>query len=164
MNVEVITIGDELLIGQVVDTNSAWIGQLLECEGFHIVWKTTVGDIEKDMLSAIDLAMKRTQIVLVTGGIGPTKDDITRKTLCTYFDSELHFSDEVYRNIEEIFNRSGKVMNELTHNQAMVPDKATIIQNRAGTAPCPWFEREGKVLVSMPGVPYEMKWLMQNEV
>ena len=164
MNVEIITIGDELLIGQVIDTNSAWMGQQLESEGFHVVWKTAVGDVEEDMVSAIDAAMSRAQIVLITGGIGPTKDDITRKTLCKYFDSGLHFSDEVYQNIEEIFNRNGRVMNELTRNQALVPDKATVIQNRAGTAPSTWFERDGKVLVSMPGVPYEMKWLVSNEI
>lgn len=164
MNVEIITIGDELLIGQVVDTNSAWIGQQLESEGFHIRWKSAVGDVEKDMLDAIDSAMNRAQIVLVTGGIGPTKDDITRKTLCNYFDSGMHFSAEVYRNIEEIFSRNGRVVNELTRDQAMVPDRAVVIQNRAGTAPCTWFERNGSVLVSMPGVPYEMKWLISNEV
>lgn len=164
MNVEIITIGDELLIGQVVDTNSAWMGQQLESEGFHVVWKTAVGDIEEDMLSAIDAAMNRAQIVLITGGIGPTKDDITRKTLCKYFDSGLHFSDDVYHNIEEIFNRNGRIMNELTRNQALVPDKATVIQNRAGTAPSTWFEHDGKILVSMPGVPYEMKWLVTNEI
>lgn len=164
MNVEIIIIGDELLIGQVVDTNSAWMGQQLESEGFHVVWKTAVGDIEEDMLSAIDAAMNRAQIVLITGGIGPTKDDITRKTLCKYFDSGLHFSDDVYHNIEEIFNRNGRIMNELTRNQALVPDKATVIQNRAGTAPSTWFEHDGKILVSMPGVPYEMKWLVTNEI
>lgn len=164
MNVEIITIGDELLIGQVIDTNSAWMGQQLESEGFHVIRKTAVGDIEEDMLAAIDAAMNRAQIVLVTGGIGPTKDDITRKTLCKYFDSDLFFSDEVYQNIEEIFNRSGRKMNELTRNQALVPEKAIVIQNRAGTAPATWFERNGKVLVSMPGVPYEMKWLVSNEV
>lgn len=164
MNVEVITIGDELLIGQVVDTNSSWIGQQLESEGFHIVWKTTIGDIEEDMISAIDTALNRSQIVLLTGGLGPTKDDITRKTLCKYFDSELQFSEEVYKNIEGIYSRNGRPMNDLTRNQAMVPEKATVIQNRAGTAPCTWFEKEGKVLISMPGVPYEMKWLFENEI
>lgn len=164
MNVEIITIGDELLIGQVVDTNSAWMGQQLEGEGFHVIWKTSVGDIEEDMLQAVDAAMHRAQIVLITGGIGPTKDDITRTMLCKYFDSGLYFSDEVYKNIEEIFSRNGRVMNELTRNQALVPEKATVIQNRAGTAPATWFEKNGKVLVSMPGVPYEMKWLVSNEV
>ncbi|SEG28225.1 CinA family nicotinamide mononucleotide deamidase-related protein [Parabacteroides chinchillae] len=165
MNVEIITIGDELLIGQVIDTNSAWMGRELGDEGFHVVWRTTVGDEEQDMLDAFDAAMHRAQIVLVTGGIGPTKDDITKKTLCKYFDSDMHFSDEVYKNIESIFCRTGRTMNELTRSQAMVPDKCTVIQNQAGTAPCTWFERDGgRVLVSMPGVPYEMKWLMTNEV
>lgn len=164
MNVEIITIGDELLIGQVVDTNSAWMGQQLESAGFHVIWKTAVGDMEEDMLTAIDAAMNRAQIVLITGGIGPTKDDITRKTLCKYFDSGLYFSEDVYRNIEEIFSRNGRVMNELTRNQALVPEKAIVIQNRAGTAPSTWFERDGKVLVSMPGVPYEMKWLVSHEI
>ena len=95
MNVEIITIGDELLIGQVVDTNSAWIGQALGNEGFRVVWRTTVGDNEQDMLDAFDAAMNRAQIVLVTGGIGPTKDDITKQTLCKYFHTRLRFSQEV---------------------------------------------------------------------
>jgi competence/damage-inducible protein CinA C-terminal domain len=164
MNVEIITIGDELLIGQVVDTNSAWLGQQLESEGFHVIWKTAVGDVESDMLTAIDAAMHRADVVLITGGIGPTKDDITKKTLCKYFDSGMHFSEEVLATINELFSRNGRVLNELTRNQAMVPDKCTVIQNHAGTAPCTWFERDGRVLVSMPGVPYEMKWLVSNEV
>lgn len=164
MNVEIVTIGDELLIGQVVDTNAAWMGQQLENEGFHVVWHTTVGDVEADLSEAFDAALQRASIVLVTGGIGPTKDDITKKTLCGYFDSSLYFSEEVYRNIEQIYCRTHRTMNELTRNQAMVPEKCTVIQNRAGTAPCTWFERDGKVLVSMPGVPSEMKWLMTREI
>lgn len=164
MNVEILTIGDELLIGQVVDTNAAWMGQQLEAEGFHVIWHTTVGDVEGDLLNAFDAALERASIVLLTGGIGPTKDDITKKTLCRYFDSGLYFSDEVYRNIEQIYCRTHRTMNELTRNQAMVPEKCTVIQNRAGTAPCTWFERAGKVLVSMPGVPSEMKWLMTHEI
>lgn len=164
MNVEIITIGDELLIGQVVDTNSAWIGQALGNEGFRVVWRTTVGDNEQDMLDAFDAAMNRAQIVLVTGGIGPTKDDITKQTLCKYFHTRLRFSQEVYENIETIFSRGGRVMNELTRNQALVPEDCTVIQNTAGTAPVTWFERNGKILVSMPGVPYEMKWIMSNEI
>lgn len=164
MEVEIITIGDELLIGQVVDTNSAWMGQQLNDLGFQVVWRTTVGDVEKDMLSAFDAAMQRAQVVLVTGGIGPTKDDITKKTLCNYFGCGMHFSDEVFATIQQIYCRSGRTMNELTRMQAMVPDACTVIQNQAGTAPCTWFEREGKVLVSMPGVPSEMKWLMTHEV
>jgi nicotinamide-nucleotide amidase len=164
MDVHIITIGDELLIGQVVDTNAAWMGEQLEKSGFRVVRKTTVGDVEADMLDAIDAAMRQASVVLLTGGIGPTKDDVTRKTLCRYFESELHFSEEVYRDIQEIFACSGRAMNELTRNQAMVPDRCTVVRNLAGTAPCMWFEREGKVLVSMPGVPHEMKHLMTNEV
>lgn len=164
MDVEIITIGDELLIGQVIDTNSAWMGQKLETDGFHVKWRTSVGDVEQDMLDAFETATRRSQVVLVTGGIGPTKDDITKKTLCTYFDSGMHFSDEVFANIQNIYSCAGRVMNDLTRYQAMVPDACTVIQNQAGTAPCTWFERDGKVLVSMPGVPSEMKWLMTHEV
>ncbi|MDR1555861.1 MAG: CinA family nicotinamide mononucleotide deamidase-related protein [Tannerellaceae bacterium] len=164
MNVEIITIGDELLIGQVVDTNSAWMGGQLEKEGFRVIRKTAVGDVEADILEAVGTAMERAQIVLLTGGIGPTRDDITRNTLCRYFDSGLHFSEEVYQNILYLFEHSGRTMNPLTRDQAMVPDKCTIVCNRAGTAPCLWFERGGKALIAMPGVPHEMKWLMTNEV
>lgn len=164
MDVEIITIGDELLIGQVVDTNSAWMGQVLGDEGFHVIHKVTVGDVEADMLEAFDQAMKRSQIVLVTGGIGPTKDDITKKTLCKFFHTGLRFSEEVLANIEDIFQRGGKTMNPLTHDQAYVPEGCTVIQNRVGTAPITWFERDGKVLVSFPGVPFEMKWAMKEEI
>lgn len=164
MNVEIITIGDELLIGQVVDTNSAWMGQHLNDNGFQVIWRTSVRDQEQDILEAFDNAFKRADVVLVTGGIGPTKDDITKKTLCKYFSCKMHFSDEVYANIEGLFNRSGREMNELTRSQALVPDVCTVIQNKVGTAPCTWFEKDGHVLVSMPGVPTEMKWLMSNEV
>ena len=164
MTVEIITIGDELLIGQVIDTNSAWMAKILNENGFKVVRKVTVGDEADDIIKAIDDARKRVSIVLMTGGLGPTKDDITAKTLCKYFDSSLYFSDDVYANIEKLFHKNGRVMNELTRNQAMVPDKATIIQNAMGTAPCTWFEQDGGVLVSMPGVPYEMKWLMENEI
>ena len=164
MTVEIITIGDELLIGQVVDTNSAWMAKILNDNGFKVVRKVTIGDEAEDIVKAIDDARNKVSVVLITGGLGPTKDDITLKTLCRYFDSTLRFSDEVYANIERLFMKNGRVMNELTRNQAMVPDKATVIQNDMGTAPCTWFEQNGGVLVSMPGVPYEMKWLMENEI
>ena len=164
MNTEIITIGDELLIGQVVDTNSAWMGRELEQEGFRVSRKMAVGDREEDIADALNSALGRAAIVLLTGGIGPTRDDITRSTLCRYFGTGLHFSQEAYENIERIFRHSGRAMNELTRDQAMVPDDCTVIQNEMGTAPCTWFERGNKVVVSMPGVPYEMKWLMSNEV
>jgi nicotinamide-nucleotide amidase len=164
MTVEIITIGDELLIGQVVDTNSAWMATALNGDGFVVQRKVAVGDDEDDIMKAIDDARRRAPVVLVTGGLGPTKDDITLKALCRYFNSGLHFSEEVYENIKSLFMKRDFRMNELTRNQAMVPDVATVIQNRAGTAPCTWFDRDGGVLVSMPGVPGEMKWLMSNEV
>ena len=164
MNTEIITIGDELLIGQVIDTNSAWMSRELECAGFTVVRKTCVGDNANDITSAVDLALQRVCVVLVTGGLGPTKDDITLRTLCNYYGVGMHFSEEVYADIESLFSRSGRAMNELTRNQAMVPDKCTVLRNLAGTAPGSWFEFEGKVLVSMPGVPREMEWLMSNEV
>ena len=164
MDVAIITIGDELLIGQVVDTNSAWIGKLLNDNGFKIVHKAVVGDSEQDIISAIDAANEIASLILVTGGLGPTKDDITMRTLCKYYSCTLHFSDEVYQNIQQIFTKNGRAMNELTRNQAIVPDGCVVIQNRAGTAPCTWYERDGHHLISMPGVPSEMKWLMTNEI
>lgn len=164
MQVEIITIGDELLIGQVVDTNSAWIANILNDNGFQVVRKVAVGDNAEDIKNAIADARSRVSVVLVTGGLGPTKDDITLKTLCEYFDTSLIFSEEVYAHIENMFRKRGFVMNELTRNQAFVPEKATVIQNEAGTAPCTWFDVDEGVFVSMPGVPYEMKWLMENEI
>ena len=162
--VEIITIGDELLIGQVVDTNSAWMAPELNKRGFDIRYKTTVGDNEQDILDALDRAFSRVQIVLVTGGIGPTKDDITKKTLCKFFDTSLVFDETTLETIKEVLHAKNKTLNGLTHDQAFVPESCTVIQNKMGTAPVTWFEREGKILVSMPGVPYEMKWGMTYEV
>ncbi|MDR0394390.1 MAG: competence/damage-inducible protein A [Tannerella sp.] len=164
MTVEIITIGDELLIGQVVDTNSVWMAKILNDNGFQVARKMTVGDDADDIKKATGEACGRVPVVLVTGGLGPTKDDITLKALCEYFDTSLYFSEEVYAHIERMFRERGYTMNELTRNQAMVPEKATVIRNGVGTAPCTWFEWSGGVLVSMPGVPYEMKWLMENEI
>ncbi|MDL2223544.1 competence/damage-inducible protein A [Bacteroidales bacterium OttesenSCG-928-M11] len=164
MSTEIITIGDELLIGQVLDTNSKWIAQQLNKVGIDVCYKTTVGDVELDILNAIKLAFSRVSIVLLTGGLGPTKDDITKNTLCKYFDTRLVFDDETLSNVEQVLKNINRNINELTRNQAYVPEGATIIQNKMGTAPITWFEQDGKVLVSMPGVPFEMKWSMQEEV
>jgi len=164
LNLEIITIGDELLIGQVIDTNSAWMATELNKIGLDVRYKTTVGDNETDILDAFARAFSRASIVLVTGGIGPTKDDITKKTLCKYFDTPLVFDAPTLQTIEKIYTGLSKTLNELTRQQAYVPEKATIIQNEMGTAPITWFEREGKILVSMPGVPYEMKWAMTHEI
>ena len=162
--VEIITIGDELLIGQVIDTNSSWMAPELNKRGFDIRYKTTVGDNEEDILDAFERALSRVPIVLVTGGIGPTKDDITKKTLCKFFDTSLIFDETTLETIKEVLHAKNKTLNELTHDQAFVPENCTVIQNKMGTAPITWFERGGKILVSMPGVPYEMKWVMTYEV
>ena len=161
--VEIITIGDELLIGQVIDTNSAWMAPELNQRGFDVRYKTTVGDNEPDILDAFERALSRASIVLVTGGIGPTKDDITKKTLCKFFNTSLIFDETTLETIKEVIHAKNKSLNELTHDQAYVPENCTVIQNKMGTAPITWFEREGKILVSMPGVPYEMKWVMTQE-
>ncbi|NDV47134.1 competence/damage-inducible protein A [Paludibacter sp. 221] len=164
MQVEIITIGDEILIGQIVDTNSAWMSAELNKAGFDIVQITSIHDDREQILTSLGNALERADIVLITGGIGPTKDDITKQTLCEFFGTKLVFDESVYHNIERLLvNRKG-VMNELTKAQAMVPQSATVIQNKAGTAPITWFEKDGKVVVSMPGVPYEMKQTMNFDI
>ena len=163
MFAELITIGDELLIGQVVDTNSAWMGRELNNIGIEVLRIVSVRDREEEILEAIDNAMKRVNIVLVTGGLGPTKDDITKQTLCKYFNTELIFSEEVFENVKRVL--AGKrPMNKLNKGQAMVPKNCTVINNPVGSASVSWFERDGKVLVSMPGVPQEMTTVMAESV
>ncbi len=164
MNVGIITIGDELLIGQVVDTNSSWMAKALNDSGFQVVCKATVGDSPQDIAGVIDEVRRKASVILITGGLGPTKDDVTMTTLCRYFNSTLVFSREVHANIKALFSRNKHIMNELTCDQAMVPEKAIVVQNQVGTAPCTWFEEEQAVFVSIPGVPHEMKWLMTNEI
>lgn len=164
MQVEIITIGDEILIGQIVDTNSAWMSAELNKAGFEVVQITSVHDNEKQITEALELALERAEVVLFTGGIGPTKDDITKLTLCRYFGAELVFDAQVYADIEKLLKNRMRAMNELTKSQAMVPDKAVIISNPIGTAPITWFDKGEKVVVSMPGVPYEMKRAMEFEI
>lgn len=163
MFAEIITIGDELLIGQVTDTNSAWMGRELNKIGIEVIRVVSVRDRADEITGAVDDAMKRTDIVLMTGGLGPTKDDITKQTLCAYFDTELVFSEEVFENIKRVL--ASKIpMNALNKSQAMVPKECFVINNRVGSASVSWFERNGKVLVSMPGVPQEMITVMSEEV
>lgn len=164
INVEIITIGDELLIGQVIDTNSAWMAVELNKAGLDVKYKTTVGDDEKDILDAFERAFSRASVILVTGGIGPTKDDITKKTLCKFFHTRLIFDEKTLAVVKSVIEGLGKELNELTRAQAWVPENASVIQNKVGTAPVTWFEKEGKILVSMPGVPFEMKWVMTHEI
>ena len=163
MFAEIITIGDELLIGQVVDTNSAWMGRELNKVGIEVIRVVSVRDRENEITEAVDAAMKRCDIVLMTGGLGPTKDDITKQTLCKYFDTRLVFSEDVFENVKRVL--SGRIpMNALNKSQAMVPEDCVVINNPVGSASVSWFERDGKVLVSMPGVPQEMTTVMSEEI
>ncbi len=163
--VEIITIGDEILIGQIVDTNSAWMATQLNLGGFEIIQITSVHDQKIHILESLEMALQRADVVLFTGGIGPTNDDITKQTLCEFFDTKLILDETVLLNIVNLFStRPNFVINELTKAQAMVPENCTVINNAVGTAPITWFEKDGKIIVSMPGVPYEMKQVMSSEI
>lgn len=165
MSVEIITIGDELLIGQVVDTNSAWMSEQLNMLNMPVGRIVTVHDDAVAIRSALQEALCRSDIVLLTGGLGPTKDDITKGVLCDMFGTTLVHSDAVEANIRRLWaNRNRSVINELTLLQAMVPANCEVIQNDVGTAPIMWWNRDGRVVVSMPGVPYEMKYAMTQHV
>jgi len=164
MNIEIITIGDELLIGQIVDTNSAWMADYLNNFGFEVVQLTTISDNRESIVSALNLAKTRANIILITGGLGPTKDDITKKTLCEYFGDEMEFRDEIFQNVKSLFASLNIPMPEVNRAQAEVPISAIHLMNKKGTAPGMWFEHDENIIVSMPGVPYEMKYLMEYEV
>lgn len=164
MDIEIITIGNELLLGQIIDTNSVWIAQELIKEGFNVSCKTTIKDSSDDIKNALRSSLKRADIVLLTGGLGPTKDDITKQSLCDFFNTELVFSNDVFNNIKEVLKGRVKSLNSLNRDQALVPNDCTIIQNSVGTAPIMWFEKKGQVVISMPGVPSEMKTSMINDV
>lgn len=164
MNTEIITIGDEILIGQIVDTNSAWIAARLNEAGFTVTRKLSIGDNREEIVTAVDGALAKSDAVIITGGLGPTKDDITKLTLAEMFGGRMVRDEETYIRNERTLTARGIEYNELNRGQAMVPDTATVLQNLHGTAPGMWFERDGKVVVSLPGVPFEMKELMTAEV
>ena len=164
MKTEIISIGDELLIGQVINTNSAWISKQLNLLGFDINRVITISDDALEIKNAITESMQRVDIVLVTGGLGPTKDDITKATLAELFNTELVFNQAVIDNIKKIFPNNGRVLNNLNQSQAWVPKECTIFTNKCGTAPIMLFNRGNKVLVSMPGVPSEMQMAMTDDV
>ncbi len=164
MDVSIINIGDELLIGQVVNTNASTMARMLSEAGMAVRRTVVVGDVYQDIWNSVDEAMRSSDAVLVTGGLGPTKDDITKKLLCDYFHSELVESGVALENVRHIFESRGYEMTPVNRAQALVPACCEVLNNDLGTAPCMWFEREGKVLVSLPGVPFEMDWLMRNRV
>lgn len=164
MQAEIITIGDEILIGQIVDTNSAFIGQQLNLNGISVKQISSVSDNREHILKALDEAKNRADIILITGGLGPTKDDITKKTLCEYFNTTMRFDEGAYQDVVNIFATYGKEVTPINRLQAEVPAICEVIHNYNGTAPCMWFDVDGKIFVSMPGVPYEMKALMKTQV
>jgi nicotinamide-nucleotide amidase len=159
---EVITIGDEILFGQITDTNTQWISTELTNIGIRTVRKSSVGDDQQAILDILREAESRADVILITGGLGPTKDDITKTTLCKYFDTELVINEHALEIITSFFVKRGRPMTELNRQQAALPRNCTYIANHWGTAPGMWFERNGKVFISMPGVPFEMKSLMTN--
>ncbi len=164
MTAEIITIGDELLIGQVTDTNSAWIAEQLNLIGIRVRQITSISDEREHILSTLAEAETRADIILITGGLGPTKDDITKTTLCEFFGTGLVLNEEAFKNIETLFRLRGFPVTELNRKQAEIPANCTPLQNLNGTAPGMWFERNGKIFVSMPGVPFEMKSMVTNDI
>jgi len=164
MKAEIISIGDELLIGQIINTNSSWIATQLNLIGIMVNRVTAIGDSKQQILSSIDEAMHRSQIVLITGGLGPTSDDITKPALCEYFNTTLVFDAKVFSQIEIFLKIHGGSMNELNRSQALVPQNATVIQNYFGTAPGLWFRKNDTNFISMPGVPFEMEAMMLNNI
>ncbi len=160
----IITIGDELLIGQVIDTNSAWMAQELNRAGIAVTRRVAVGDVWDEIWNALDEESKHARIILITGGLGPTADDITKPLLCKYFGGTMIMDEGAQQNVINIFNRLKRPMIERNLLQASVPDVCTVIQNKRGTAPGMWFTRGENIYVSMPGVPHEMKGMMEEEV
>ncbi len=164
MKCEIIVIGDELLIGQVTDTNSGYIARKLNPVGIEIMRTTAIRDRAEEIVSAVEESMSRAEAVIVTGGLGPTNDDITKTTLCKIFGGKMVFSQATQDNNDALFAKHGKEMNSLTRSQAMVPDCCKVLPNIVGTAPGMIFKRDGKMLISLPGVPYEMQKLIDDSI
>lgn len=164
MFAEIITIGDEILIGQIVDTNSAWMAVELNKIGVKVKQITSISDDAAHIVNALDQAQQRADLILITGGLGPTRDDITKHTLANYFNMPLRSDEATLAHVRQFFEKLNRPMIDLNIKQAEVPDGCTVIMNKNGTAPCMWFEHQGKIIVSMPGVPFEMKYLMEDEI
>lgn len=164
MQAEIITIGDEILIGQILDTNSKWIAEELNKIGVSVYQITSIQDDKAHILKALAEAESNADIVILTGGLGPTKDDITKHTLAEYFDSNLIMNEDIEKHIRSLFKRINYPFTEVNRQQALLPDKCTPLKNNYGTASGMWFNLNGKVIISLPGVPNEMKGLMLEEV
>lgn len=161
---EIITIGDEILYGQILDTNTQWISLELDKLGIKTVRKSSVGDQKSEILQILNEASQRADVVFITGGLGPTKDDLTKKILAEYFGCDLQMHPEALQYVTEFFSKRGRELSDINRDQALLPTKAEFVRNSQGTAPGMWFNEKGVIWVSMPGVPYEMKSIMEQEV
>ena len=164
MRATIITIGDEILIGQILDTNSRYISRALNAHGIVVGERTSIGDNRCQIVDTLDRALAESEVVIITGGLGPTKDDITKHTLCEYFGSTLRYDEVEAEHIRTMLEARNVAFNELNRGQAMVPECCTVLHNAHGTAPGMWFEQNGRVVVSLPGVPFEMQHLIDEEV
>jgi nicotinamide-nucleotide amidase len=164
MKATIITIGDEILIGQILDTNSRYISRALNAHGIVVAERTSIGDNRTQIVETLDRALSQSEVVVITGGLGPTKDDITKHTLCDYFGSTLRYDEVEAEHIRTMLEARNIAFNDLNRGQAMVPECCTVLHNAHGTAPGMWFEQDGRVVVSLPGVPFEMQHLIDDEV
>lgn len=157
---DIITIGDEILYGQIVDTNSQWLSAELDKAGIKVRRKLSIGDTREEILTALQEGKENASIIITTGGLGPTKDDLTKKLFAEFFGTEITHRQEVLENIKALFSSRKLLLNDLNKQQALVPSNGEVLMNTVGTAPGMWFHEEGKVYISMPGVPHEMKKMM----
>ncbi|MFZ4543498.1 MAG: competence/damage-inducible protein A [Saprospiraceae bacterium] len=163
MNAFIMPIGDEVLIGQVIDTNSSWIAQHLNLQGISIRHAMSVGDTHDEIIKGIGYGLSQADLLFITGGLGPTKDDITKKAIADFLGVEMFFHEETWIKIQKIFERLGKPAGDAHYEQCYMPEGVRILDNKMGTAPGMWFEYQGKVIISMPGVPTEMKYIMEYQ-
>ncbi|MBR6656366.1 MAG: competence/damage-inducible protein A [Alistipes sp.] len=164
MKATIVTIGDEILIGQILDTNSRYISRALNTHGIVVAERTSIGDNRAQIIETLDRALAQSEVVIITGGLGPTKDDITKHTLCDYFGSTLRYDEAEAAHIQAMLAVRHIAFNDLNRGQAMVPECCIVLHNAHGTAPGMWFEHEGRVVISLPGVPFEMQHLIDEEV
>jgi nicotinamide-nucleotide amidase len=164
MKAEILTIGDEILIGQIVNTNSVWIAQQLNLLGINVTHMASVSDEQQAIVNAFDAALTRADVVFITGGLGPTKDDITKKVMARYFNAELVLDEDVLKDVSSFFIKRGREVGELNSRQALVPKGCAVIRNPNGTAPGMWLTKNKTIFISMPGVPYEMKAMMTDSI
>ena len=164
MNAELLTIGDEILIGQIINTNSVWMAQQLNMSGISVIHMSSVADKKQAIIDALNATSKRADIVLITGGLGPTKDDITKSTFCDYFNTHLVTDADVLSDVTIFFNKRNKDVSDINKKQAEVPFGCKVIRNKNGTAPGMWMEKNNVHFISMPGVPYEMQGMITDDV